>query len=574
MKKLSAKFARLFSSLPKRLFAGALVALAFALPVATSAASTVSIEGSMGVANVTNGDTKYASSVNATYNQVVKLQVYYHNRELPDSGKVAQNLRVKINIPSTPGKTQTQTATISADNSNTVTDKTTVNLDRSDAYLQYIPGSAVWRHNVGTNDNVKEVNTTISDAVVTSGTGLVLENEKPCYNFSATVTVMARVMVPGVKVVKQSQVHGQTNKWSNDNTANPGDTMDYIITYQNTGNTTQKNVLIRDNLPLHMSLVPGSTKLYANIAGYENGKAVGTDNITSGGIVIGNYPAGTGAYVTFRATIDPASKLECGTSTFRNVGVAQPEGYNQYYNIAVTSVTKKCETPTPVYSCNLLTLSQTDNRTVKASVDYTAKSGATYKSTSINWGDGTTNGSTSHTYAKDGTYTVTAKVTFNVNGTTKTVSGPKCTKQITVKTPAKPVYACDLLTLSKDGHTVTASVTYTAAGGATLKTVAYSWGDSNQPLITDKTTAQHTYTSDGNFTVTAKLLFSVNGKDVFVSGDKCAQPVSFTTPTPPVTPPTELPNTGAGNVIGIFAGAVAVGAFGYRLFLGRRLTRQ
>ncbi len=164
-------------------------------------AATVSIEGTMGVANKTAGDTKYVKSVNAKYNDVVKVEVYYHNRELPDSGKIAQNVRVKVNIPSTAGKTQTQTATIKGDNTNTVTAQTTVNLDRADAYLQYLPGSAVWRHNTGTNDKPNWVDTVVSDNIVTSGTGVVLEDEKPCYNYSATVTVLARVMVPGVNVL-------------------------------------------------------------------------------------------------------------------------------------------------------------------------------------------------------------------------------------------------------------------------------------------------------------------------------------------------------------------------------------
>ncbi len=56
------------------------------------------------------------------------------------------------------------------------------------------------------------------------------------------------------------------------------------------------------------------------------------------------------------------------------------------------------------------------------------------------------------------------------------------------------------------------------------------------------------------------------------------------TPTPPVTPPTtttttpaaptQLVNTGAGSVIGIFAAATAAGAAAYRFVLGRRLSRQ
>jgi uncharacterized repeat protein (TIGR01451 family) len=335
---------RAIAKLPKRVAAAALIALAVAFPAASFAATTVTIEGSLGVANVTAGDTNYAQSVNATYDQVVKLQVYYHNRENPDSGLIANNLRVKIAMPTAAGKTQTATATISADNSNTVTDSATVNLDRADATLDYIPGSAVWRHNIGTNDNVQMVDTKISDAVVTSSQGLVLENEKPCYNFAATVTVLARVHIPGVFITKQVEKLGESNKWATQNTANPGDTLKYLITYKNTGNTVENQVVIRDNLPPKMTLVPGTT--YLADASHPQGVKV-SDTVTQGGINAGNFGAGAAAYVTFEVKVPDASQLACGETKFTNVGVVRPQGMDEFYNTAITTVTKQCQNTPP-----------------------------------------------------------------------------------------------------------------------------------------------------------------------------------------------------------------------------------
>ena len=572
------KLSRLFNSLAKRLFAGFLLFLAVLLPVAASAASTVKIEGSMGVANISKGDTKYASSVNATYDQIVELQVYYHNTELPDSGKNAQNLRVKVNIPSTPGKTQTQTTTISADNSNTVTAHTTVNLDDASESLQYIPGTAVWRHNTGTNDNIQEVNTKISDSVVTSGTGVVLENEKPCYNFAATVTVQARVVMPSTKVVKQVEKANESGKWATSNTANPGDTLKYMITYTNTGNTTANNVIARDNLPPHMTYVPNTTYVYNG--SNPSGALDKSNALTTDGIIIGNYAPGVTAYVTLEVKLDDATKLACGDTTFTNVGIAHPQGTPEFYNTAITKVTKTNCQPTPAFSCDLLTLTKGNDRTVKASVTYTAKNGAAYKSTSFNWGDGSTatSGSAtsaSHSYAKDGTYNIVATVSFTVNGVTKTDTG-NCKGSVTFKaTPNTPVFSCDLLNLSQgDNRSVSASVNYTAQNGATFKTATFDWGDGSTPLTTNKTTATYRYAKDGTFTVTAKLLFSVNGTDKFAaSNEACVKQVTFTTTTPPTTPP-ELPNTGAGNVIGLVTGVAAIAAIGYRLALGRKLNRR
>jgi uncharacterized repeat protein (TIGR01451 family) len=434
------KLSHLFNSLPKKLSAAVIVTLAVVLPVAASAAPAISEEGSLGVANVSAGDTKYGHSISASYNQVVKFQVYYHNRENPDSGKIAENLSVKINIPNAAGKVQTQTATIKADNSNTVTSQTTVNLDRSDAYLQYIPGSAVWRHNVGTNQNIKMVNTTISDDVVTSSQGLRLENEKPCYNFAATVTVEARVMIPGTSVTKQVELANQTGKWATSNTANPGDTLKYLITYKNTGNTTAKNVIVRDNLPPHLTYVPGSTVI--TNTNHPNGIKSQSDKVTTDGIIIGDYAPGSTAYVTLEAKIDPASQLACGETKFTNVGIAHPQTMPEYYNTAYTTVNKACAS-TPTYACTNFDVTKGDNRTVTISnFKFTASNGAKLDSVDVNWGDNSTPLTTNNVkgqhyqYAKNGTYTISLS-NFKVNGKVVNVSG-NCAQTVTFTAPGVP----------------------------------------------------------------------------------------------------------------------------------------
>jgi len=58
-----------------------------------------------------------------------------------------------------------------------------------------------------------------------------------------------------------------------------------------------------------------------------------------------------------------------------------------------------------------------------------------------------------------------------------------------------------------------------------------------------------------------------------VNPDQPTKDDACDTATVTITPP-ELPNTGAGNVIGIFAGVVVASTLGYRLLLGRKLARQ
>lgn len=427
------RFTRMFKNLPKRLVVGAGVALAAVmLPISTLSAATVRLEGSIGIANVTAGDTRYEESVSASYDQVLKIQVYYHNMENPDSNKVANNLNVNLNIPNAPGQRQVITGTISSDDSNTVTDSVVVNLDRSDAYLEYIPGSAVWKHNKGTNDNVQIVEEIVSDNVVYSANGLVLENAKPCFNFDSTLTVLVRVRVPGVKIDKKVRVKG-TTEWKTENTAKPGETVEYMLSYQNAGNTVHKNVVIRDNLPPHVTYVPGTTQL-KNASGT---KSV-ADGVTTTGINVGNYNPGANAHVLFEAKMPAAAKLACGVTSFRNVGVVRPEGMNEYYNTAETAVEKKCdEKPeVPTYICESLTVEKLGGRKVRATVKAPASGGATFKNVTLNWGDGSAAKVTDqlvneYTYAQDGTFKVTATATFTVNGVDKTVTSDACAKMVT-----------------------------------------------------------------------------------------------------------------------------------------------
>lgn len=142
----------------------------------------------------------------------------------------------------------------------------------------------------------------------------------------------------------------------------------------------------------------------------------------------------------------------------------------------------------------------------------------------------------------------------------------------------QPMYTCDLFHVTPGDRTVTVDkFNNTATNGATFSNVVINWGDNTTPLTTNNAVGQtHTYANYGTYALSAVAHFSVNGKDVTASSANCAQTVTFTAPGTPTTPttPTSLVNTGAGNVVGIFAAVAAVGAIAHRLFLGRRLSRD
>ena len=151
--------------------------------------------------------------------------------------------------------------------------------------------------------------------------------------------------------------------------------------------------------------------------------------------------------------------------------------------------------------------------------------------------------------------------------------------------PKTPVYSCDLFHVIADNATRTVTVDQfktTQTNGATFNNVVINWGDKVNGQANTLTTntplnQKHQYSADGTYQITATAHFMVNGKDAVASSENCAQSVTFssTPTTPPTTPPVQqLPNTGAGNVIGIFAGVVAASTIGYRLFLSRKLARR
>ncbi len=220
---------------------------------------------------------------------------------------------------------------------------------------------------------------------------------------------------------------------------------------------------------------------------------------------------------------------------------------------------------------------------------------ATIGTYTFNFGDGTTvpiatsatTANATHTYAP-GTYTATLMVAGkDASGNPiQAPANPKCSVQITVKTPeCKPgvqagssscfTYTCNAFTLTVNNDTRTATVaSFNATStnpAAVLSHISIDWGDGATTLTTDGNPVgqAHAFTVDSS-TVTATAQFTTPDQTTPVSSTVCSQPVSFTTPTPPPV----LPNTGAGDTIGIFVGAVAAGTIAARLFLGRKLSRS
>jgi hypothetical protein len=181
--------------IPKSAAIYAAVILALVSSVLVSADDNTFIEGDIRVKNVTASSTLYTESTTASDSDTVRFKVWYHNTELATSAKVAENLSIKVDFPTTPATMQDVGVTIKGDNTNWVYDSSTVYFGSENARLEYIPGTAKWQHNAGTREDIQYEFVNLSDSIVTNGTFVVLENQEPCFEYEAWVYFDAKVIV-------------------------------------------------------------------------------------------------------------------------------------------------------------------------------------------------------------------------------------------------------------------------------------------------------------------------------------------------------------------------------------------
>lgn len=430
--------ANYLSYLPKSLSAFFGAIMAFVFTFSTLAAPAVRIEADLGVANVTAGDTSYSDSVSAGYDEVVKVQLWYHNMENADSGLVAEDLTVKFDVPSEQGSTQTITGTVGGSNTNTVTNTVSVDLGRDDAYLEYIPGTAKWRHNTGTNDNINYQTVGISDDVVTAGAGLNIEDAEPCFNFEATVTILLRVRVPSIQVEKSVALPGSDAGWGESVTVEPGDKVSFLFTLINNGNSQLNNVTVGDVFPDGLTYVNGTTRL--TNGNHPDGIDISVDDIANGGLNLNAFAIGGYSYVTIEADVADADYFDCGVTKLINEAVAKSDKAVIRVDTAEVKVKNTCEEePKFEYDCESLSLSiiNQDERTVRAEAQISNSSNVSVVGTEIDFGDNTAVATTNpaeHTYAEDGEYNIVATVAFELDNESKEVKEATCASKVTFTT--------------------------------------------------------------------------------------------------------------------------------------------
>lgn len=526
------------------------------------------------------------------------VRVYVHNDAAANLNLKATNVRTKVNVPTTTGKSVELGGFITADNAapKEIWDSATLT-SNSDFNVAYVAGSARLYNNA-----FGQTGAQLSDNIVTD-TGAQLGYDKldgiipGCMQYAGYVTFKVKVQGPQTTNFTMSKLvskHGE-NKWVESYAAQPGETVDYLIQYKNAGDTQQDNVVVKDQLPAGETYVAGSSVLGNSKT--PSGAKISDGVTTATGVNIGSYAAGANGWVIFSAKVADNDNLPtCGANKLTNTATVETDNGSKSDTADVTT-NKTCEQPQPPkYTCDAVTVDQISRTQFKFTATKTVEN-ATFKKFTFVVRDEqgnqiATQDSTdgTYTYAQDkvGKYTVQATVTVTVDGQDKTATSDNCKKPFEVKEqPVENQYVCESLTLIKKSRdTFDFTVKAPVQGNVSVKEYNFDFGDGQTLIVgAGQETQTHIYAKAGDYNARVTVTFMVDGKTVpGVTSDDCAKKVTVEqevqeckpgipmgdtrcTECKPGVPagssecntPGSLPNTSAGVIAGGLFGSSALG---------------
>ena len=284
-----------------------------------------------------------SNEINVEDGKTYVVSLYVHNNSPKGEQAIAKNVTTTFSVDSTTGTSTKVTGFIKSSNA-TPTEywDSVVFKSSSNFHLEYVSGSALWENNgIGKNGGVKLSDNIIKDGGVKVGYSSLNGEIPGCYEYSGYASIEVKVVYDKEFTVDKRVRLAGTTEWSDSVNAKIGDEVEYIIYYVNKSGKKQSNVVIKDVLPNNMQYVKGTTMLYN--ANHKNGIKNDDDTIATTGINIGNYDAGTNAYVIFKAKLVDNS-LACGSNKLVNwgqVGVAK----TTLQDSANVNVVKTCANP-------------------------------------------------------------------------------------------------------------------------------------------------------------------------------------------------------------------------------------
>lgn len=283
------------------------------------------------------------------------IRAYVHNIANPSINNVdrnndghpdgvARNTRIRFEIPEGVANGFTLQSRISADNAipQTVYDTTELRNGNTAFDVEYVPGSATIYNASHPGGR------TLGDEIMGANGALIgddqMDGKYPgCFEFSSFVVIRVKIKAPQVDFKKQVRKAGVT-EWAKITNVKPGEKIQWVLTFQNKGQVNMDEVTISDQLPPHLSLVPGSVRYI------DAGQDVAQQDkplFTTGGINLGTWKPNGGFHVRFD-TLAKDDFKDCEV-TVRNLGFYKTKQTpNESKDFADVKITKEnCQPTTP-----------------------------------------------------------------------------------------------------------------------------------------------------------------------------------------------------------------------------------
>lgn len=251
----------------------------------------------------------FGDTANLVAGHNYEAMVFFHNNAASNLNLVATGAAARVELPAVIAAHTNSTeaeAFIGANNANPATVFDYINFNnqtQGDIAIRAIDGTAKITSKGAVNGAA--IN---EDALFGSGAPLGFDslngNIPGCDHYAGYITFDFKAVQPNFTFAKMVRLDGSgVNGWKTNLTVNQGATVNYELAYENTGDTTQTNVTLRDKLPAGVTYIPGSAKLYDG--NNPNGKTI-DDSIAGVGSNIGTYANDTNALLDFSARIDAA----------------------------------------------------------------------------------------------------------------------------------------------------------------------------------------------------------------------------------------------------------------------------
>ncbi len=293
----------------------------------------------------------YTDTTQVHPGEIVTLRTYVHNNADPslngpnNTGPgVAHNTMVSIQLPTGTADSLRATSIISASNAvpASVFDTTDFQAGGAPFGMTYVPGSAV-QYTHAVPSGLK-----LSDSIVHGG-ALIGESQADgnipgCFAYDSFVTIQVKINGPSLSFTKQVAPAGTSNLASSVN-ANVGDTDGWLLTATNTSNVTVTNPTIKDQMPAHLKLVPGSVYYYSTT--FPNGKQLADGDLFGAGQNLQDMAPGAVIHIKYRTTVNnDFAATDCNPTVVNNA-VISATGIVPIYANANLKIARICASVTP-----------------------------------------------------------------------------------------------------------------------------------------------------------------------------------------------------------------------------------